>query len=173
MTTRRAEAKKLTPASAPFRVVLPSPYVKKGRTQGKEPVMLEYHEHDAQDVIELIVNGRVDREQYEAIRDKTEDFIRKRGRARLLEVIEDIGPVDPVVLWEDTAFAFRHWDDFSRIAVVTKEKWLSAVLAALQAIFAGEVRAFTLDQCQEAWDWLTEHAIGKSGEPVCRKNRPT
>ena len=135
--------------------------------------MLEYHEHDAQDVIELIVNGRVERARYEAIRGKTEQFIARRGRARLLEVIEDIGPVDPAVLWEDTAFAFRHWDDFSRIAVVTKEKWLSAVLAALQAIFAGEVKAFTLDQCEEAWNWLTEHAVDKSGEPVCGKKRAT
>ncbi len=131
--------------------------------------MLEMHEHDAQDVIELIVDGAVTREEYEAVRDRAEAFINRRGRTRLLEVILDLGPVDPVVFWEDTRFAFNHMGDFSRIAVVTERKWLSEVLAALQKIFVGEVKGFTLDECEEAWNWLTEHALDKSDEPECAR----
>ncbi len=131
--------------------------------------MLEMHEHDAQDVIELIVDGAVSREEYEAVRDRAEAFISRRGRARLLEVILDLGPVDPVVLWEDTRFAFSHMGDFSRIAVVTERKWLAEVLAALQKIFVGEVKGFTLDACEEAWNWLTEHALDKGRGPECAR----
>ena len=131
--------------------------------------MLEMHEHDAQDVIELIVDGAVSREEYEAVRDRAEAFINRRGRARLLEVILDLGPVDPAVLWEDTRFAFRHMDDFSRIAVVTERKWLAEALAALQKVFVGEVKGFTLDECGEAWKWLTEHALDKGNGPRCAR----
>ncbi len=129
--------------------------------------MLEMHEHDGQDVIELIVDGAVSREEYEAVRDRAEAFISRRGRVRLLEVIVDLGPVDPVVLWEDTQFGFRHMGDFSRIAVVTERGWLAEVLAALQRFFVGEVKGFTLDECEEAWNWLTEHALDKGKGPKC------
>ena len=135
--------------------------------------MLKIHEHPDEDAIEVIVDGRVERAEYEANRDRMETFMAKRGRVRLLEVIRDIGPVSPAVMWEDTAFAFRHWGDFSRIAVVTKEQWLSSLLASLQAFFAGEVKAFTLDRCEEAWAWLTQHAPRKAGAPHCREEAKT
>ncbi len=131
--------------------------------------MLEMHEHDAQDVIELIVDGAVTREEYEAVRNRAEAFINRRGRARLLEVILDPGPVDPAVFWEDTRFAFRHMGDFSRIAVVTERKWLAELLAGLQKIFVGEAKGFTLDECEEAWNWLTEHALDKGRGPNCAR----
>ncbi len=131
--------------------------------------MLEMHEHEAQDVIELIVDGAVTREEYEAVRDRAEAFINRRGRTRLLEVILDLGPVDPSVFWEDTRFAFSHMGDFSRIAVVTERKWLSEILAALQKIFVGEVKGFTLDECEKAWNWLTEHALDKGSGPECTR----
>ncbi len=131
--------------------------------------MLEMHEHDRADVIELIVDGAVSREEYEAVRDRAEAFINRRGRARLLEVILDPGPVDPAVLWEDTRFAFRHMGDFSRIAVVTERRWLAEILAALQKIFVGEVKGFTLTECEEAWNWLTEHALDKGDGPECAR----
>ncbi len=131
--------------------------------------MLEMHEHDEVDVIELIVDGAVEREEYENVRNRAESFINRRGRARLLEVILDIGPVDPQVLWEDTRFVFRHMDDFSRIAVVAERRWLAELLAALQKVFAGEVKGFTLDECEEAWNWLTEHALDKGSGPECAR----
>ncbi len=129
--------------------------------------MLKICEHPREDVIEVIIDGRVERAEYEANRERVEAFIAARGRVRLLEVIRALGPAPPSVIWEDTAFAFRHWNDFSRIAVVTKEKWLSSVLAALQVFFAGEAKAFTLDQCEQAWAWLTEHAPRDGGRPHC------
>ncbi len=131
--------------------------------------MLEMHEHDEVDVIELIVDGAVERGEYENVRNRAESFINRRGRARLLEVIMDMGPVDPRVLWEDTRFAFRHMDDFSRIAVVAERRWLAEMLAALQKVFAGEVKGFTLDECEEAWNWLTEHALDKGSGPECAR----
>ncbi len=129
--------------------------------------MLEMHEHDGQDVIELIVDGAVSRREYEAVRDRAEAFIGRRGRARLLEVVLDLGPVEPAVLWEDTRFAFSHIGDFSRIAVVAERKWLAEILAALQKFFVGEAKGFTLEECDEAWNWLTEHALDRGKGPKC------
>ncbi len=126
-------------------------------------------EHDEADVIELVVDGAIGREEYENVRNRAESFINRRGRARLLEVILDMGPVDPQVLWEDTRFAFRHMDDFSQIAVVAERKWLAEMLAAVQKFFAGEVKGFTLDECEEAWNWLTEHALDKGSGPECTR----
>jgi hypothetical protein len=131
--------------------------------------MLRCYLHDAEDVVELHLDGAVNREDYERVRAETEAFIEKRGRARLLEVIYDIGPVDPEVIWEDMAFAFRHWDDFSRIAVVAERRWLAVLLAGLQKLFSGEVRGFALDECAEAWKWLTEHALRHENTPACLK----
>ncbi len=133
--------------------------------------MLRCYLHDAEDVIELHVDGEVTREEYEKVRAETEAFIEKRGRARLLEVFYDFGPVDPEVIWEDMAFAIRHWDDFSRIAVVAERKWLATLLAGLQKLFTGEVKVFSLDECDEAWKWLTEHALRHENTPACLQRK--
>ena len=134
--------------------------------------MLRCYLHDPEDVIELHLDGAVTREEYEEVRAKTEAFIEKRGRVRLLEVFYDFGPVDPAVIWEDTAFAIRHWNDFSRIAVVAERRWLAILLAGLQKVFVGETKGFTFDECDEAWAWLTEHALRHETGPRCRDIRP-
>ncbi len=135
--------------------------------------MLRCYLHDVEDVIELHLDGAVEREEYERVREKTESFIDKRGWARLLEVFYDFGPVDPAVVWEDMTFAIRHWNDFSRIAVVAERRWLAMLLAGLQAIFTGEAKGFTFAECEEAWEWLTEHALRHENQPACLEHKPS
>ena len=49
---------------------------------------------------------------------------------------------------------FKHWHDFSRIAVVSDHSWLNAVVAMFRPFFHGEVRSFGLSDLQAAKAWI-------------------
>jgi hypothetical protein len=59
-------------------------------------------------------------------------------------------------LWDNSAFGFRHWHDFTRIAEVTDHPWMSAMVSLFKPFFHGEVRLFRLSELPAAKDWITD-----------------
>jgi hypothetical protein len=61
-------------------------------------------------------------------------------------------------LWDDNSFGFKHWHDFSHIAVVTDHPWIWSVISLFKPFFPAEVRMFKLSELSTAKDWISAGA---------------
>ena len=116
--------------------------------------MLEYREDPGSDLIEIVVDGRVGREEFERVAARLEAAITRRGKLRLLEEIRRFGGVDPATFWADLRFSLRHLGDFSRCAVVTEKRWIAWLAKAMDPLVPCEIRHFPPERIAAARSWL-------------------
>jgi hypothetical protein len=110
-----------------------------------------------QDVMAIEATGKVTHEDYrDTLIPKAEAMIAK-GPIRMLYVIgKEFTGFEPEALWDDSAFGFRHWYDFTHIAVVTDHPWVSAMVSMFKPFFHGEVRLFRLSELPAAKGWIRD-----------------
>lgn len=69
-------------------------------------------------MVELIVDGRINRADFEEVAAKLEKQIEQHGRVHLLEEIRNFKSIEPSVFLSDIKYALRHLNPVSRCAVV-------------------------------------------------------
>ena len=116
--------------------------------------MLDYREDAQAGVVEITVEGRVSRSEFDAVAAKLEAFIAANGKVRLLEVIRDFEGLDASAFWDDLKFSLRHLNDLSRCAIVTKARWIQSWSSLVGSIFHCELAHFEPDRIDEARAWL-------------------
>ncbi len=116
--------------------------------------MLSYKEYDNAQAVEIVLEGRISTEEFEALAKRLEAFIARHGRIRVLEIVRDFEGMDASALWEDIKFSLRHLKDFSRCAIVanpnTRHLWSSLVAPFMSC----DVEHFPPGEEDAARDWL-------------------
>jgi hypothetical protein len=116
--------------------------------------MLSYKEYDNAQAVEIVLDGRVSTAEFDALAVKLEAFIKRHGRVRVLEIVENFEGMDAAALWHDIKFSLRHLDDFSRVAIVcnphTHHLWSSLA----SPLISCEVEHFAPGEEAAARDWL-------------------
>jgi hypothetical protein len=57
-------------------------------------------------------------------------------------------------VWDDARFGLKHRADFEKIAVVGGPGWVEWCIRFTAFPIAGDVRTFSADRLQDAWDWV-------------------
>jgi hypothetical protein len=123
--------------------------------------MLELIEGLPPDVLGIEASGTVTHADYRDVLIPAADAKMTRGPIRMLFVA---GPrfsgYELEALWDDASFGLRHWNRFTRIAVVTDSAWLRAAVSMFSPFIPSEVRLFRYPELQAARDWIArgEHA---------------
>jgi hypothetical protein len=116
--------------------------------------MLTYQEHDNAQAVEIVLEGRVSTEEFDALAQRLETFIKRHGKVRVLEIVKDFEGMDAVAFWHDIKFSLRHLKDFSRCAIVvnpgTHHLWSNLVAPFISC----EVEHFAPGEEEAARDWL-------------------
>jgi hypothetical protein len=116
--------------------------------------MLSYKEYDNAQAVEIVLEGRISTQEFEALTERLEAFIARHGRIRVLEIVRDFEGMDATALWEDIKFSLRHLKDFSRCAIVanpnTRHLWSSLVAPFMSC----DVEHFPPGEEDAARDWL-------------------
>jgi hypothetical protein len=108
------------------------------------------------DVLAIEASGKVTHEDYRNTLIPKAEAMMAKGPVRMLYVIgKDFTGFELEALWDDSAFGLRHWHDFSRIAVVTDQAWMNAMVNMFKPFFHGEVRPFRLAELSDAKGWIT------------------
>ena len=114
-----------------------------------------YREVEGTDMVEIELDGAIDRAAFDRIAGQLEHAIARHGRLRLLEVVRSFGGIDPGTLFQDIKFSLRHRNAFSRVAVVTDVGWIrSLARVAGAALTSAEVDLFPLAEIERARAWL-------------------
>lgn len=106
-------------------------------------------------VLGIEATGKVTHDDYRnALVPRVEAMLAK-GPIKMLYVIgKEFTGFELEALWDDANLGFKHWRDFSHVAVVADQVWLRAAVNMFTPLFHGEVRTFGLSQLPAAKDWI-------------------
>ena len=116
--------------------------------------MLTHKVDEATGIIEIMIDGPVDRAEYDLAITAIEAMLEKNGSVKVLEILKSVGWIDPSIWWKDTIWGFTHLRDFSRVAVVTDQGWVGPFAKAIGALMLAELRVFPLNAEEAARNWL-------------------
>lgn len=115
---------------------------------------MTYIEHPDDAIVEIRLDGRVTREDYDAIIDKLQAFIDAQGTIKLIEIVDSFTGFDPSTIWSGLKFDIRNIRHVSHVAVVSDIGWMGPAAKAAGAVITSDVRTFDMDELDEAWAWL-------------------
>lgn len=116
--------------------------------------MIEYQEIPGTNILEFTLDGGFSKPDFDRVAGKIDEMIAQHGTIRILEVIRNIGSVEPSALWADLKFATHHLSKFSHVAVVADHKWIDWMTAAFSPFLPMKVRTFPLGEIDVARQWL-------------------
>lgn len=109
------------------------------------------------DVLAIEAMGKVTHEDYRNTLIPDAEAMMAKGPIRTLYVIgKEFTGFELDALWDDSVFGFRHWHDFTDIAVVTDHQWIGAVIGMFKPFFHGDVRQFGLSELPAAKNWISD-----------------
>jgi hypothetical protein len=118
--------------------------------------MLKIIEGLPPDVMAIEVSDKITHKDYRDTLIPRAKAMTAKGPLKMLYGIgKDFSGFEPEALWDDGVFGLKHWHDFSHIAVVTDDTWLSAMVSMFKPFFHGEVRVFRLAELPAAKGWIT------------------
>ena len=118
--------------------------------------MLNYTEHPEQGYVELRLEGKIERADFEEVAEKLGKLMDERGKVGLIKHIVSFTGIEPSVLWDDLKFAFRHLKHVGPVAVVSDKKWIEVWTKLAAPLWWSEARFFEEDDLDDAREWLAE-----------------
>ena len=121
--------------------------------------MIESHQIPDTNILEFTLDGAFTREDYDKLTALADDMIAQHGTIKMIEIIRDIGKMEPSAIWADFKWAPRHMKYLTRIAVVADKKWIGWMVGPMRAFISAEVLSFHLDEIDEARRWVAEEVV--------------
>ena len=118
---------------------------------------LSYIEHPDTKIVEIHVDGKVTREEFDTVVADMEMFIQNYGKVKLLESVTTfkVG-MDMYMLWEGMKFDQKNIRHISHCAVVSDIGWISPFSKAAGAFMSTKLRTFKMDEIEAARAWLKD-----------------
>ena len=118
--------------------------------------MRNYREDHAAGIVEISLDGRIGRADFDRVVTQLEAMFERHDRIRMLEEVRQFSGIDPSLMWEDAKFSLKHLRDIGHCAVVTDKGWVGPFAKAAGALTPCKVRVFGLDELAAARAWLRE-----------------
>jgi hypothetical protein len=115
---------------------------------------IELNEKRGGKLLEVHVSGKLTTEDYDRFIPAVEKLIKQHGKIDILFEMSDFHGWEAGAMWEDTKFAFRHFSDLGRLAVVGEKKWQEWMLVACRPFTKAAIRYFDHANAGEALAWL-------------------
>ncbi|MCF6316464.1 MAG: STAS/SEC14 domain-containing protein [Marinosulfonomonas sp.] len=122
---------------------------------------LSYIEYPDTKTVEIHVDGKVAREEFDSTLAKMDLFIQNNGTIKLLESVTTfkVG-MDMHMLWEGMKFDLKNIRHISHCAVVSDIGWISPMSKAAGAFMSTKLRTFNMDEIDAARAWLKDPDAG-------------
>ena len=119
---------------------------------------IELQEKREGKLLEVHVSGKLTIEDYERFIPAVEALIQRHGKIDILFEMADFHGWDAGAMWEDTKFAFRHFSDIGRLAVVGEKNWQEWMTTICRPFTKATIRYFDHAAAAEARGWLETQA---------------
>ena len=125
-------------------------------TTGFNEIRLE--EEPVGKIITLTFVGKLDKEDYELFVPQLEGLMKPGAKIRLLVELRDFRGWTVGAAWEEGKFAFKHFSDIERLAIVGDDQWEKGLTQFAKPFTHATVRYFNTSEMDEAQLWVREAA---------------
>lgn len=116
--------------------------------------MLECRQYDTRNIVEITIDGPITKAEILPMIEKLDGMINEFGKIRVVEVIRNIGKIEPGAMWADLKWETRHLNGFSHVAIVADERWVDWMIKPLDLLIPAKLKLFHLDELDEARAWI-------------------
>ena len=116
--------------------------------------MIEYKNNLTNNIVEIIIQGKITEEDLNQVVSQLKVDIVKHGQLRVLEEIRHFEGIDPLALWKDLRFGFAHLNDFTHAALVADVKWMRTLTDVFDRVLSVKVKTFEPSKIEDARNWL-------------------
>ena len=114
--------------------------------------------------LELTVDGAIAKDDYQAAVDAVDLLLQSHAQLNVVEVVRNIGWVEPEVWWKDLLFHLAHRNFIRRAAVVSDSGWIGPVTRIFAPFYPAAIRTFGLDQIDHARQWAKVGDVNKAAD---------
>ncbi|MCC7084326.1 MAG: STAS/SEC14 domain-containing protein [Pirellulales bacterium] len=115
---------------------------------------VEIHETPESKYVDVAVTGKLTKEDYERFLPALESEIQQHGNVRILFTMHDFHGWTASAMWEDTKFAWHHFSDIERLAIVGETRWEQGMAVFCKPFTAAKIKYFDHAKIEEARKWL-------------------
>lgn len=117
---------------------------------------IRIEEEAADNVVEVVITGKLAKEDYETFVPEIDRLAEKHGKLRMLIELVDFHGWTLSAAWEDTKFGLRHFNDIERLALVGDQKWEKGMALFCKAFTTAKVKYFDISALDKARSWVRE-----------------
>lgn len=125
--------------------------------------MLQVTSDSKSGYLEFLVDGSIDRAEYQAAVDAVDSLLETHRHINLVEIVRDIGWIAPDVWWKDMIFHLTHHNFLHRVAIVSNKGWVGPVTRFFAPLYPAEIRTFAEAEVEAARVWALH---GDAGAPA-------
>lgn len=114
---------------------------------------LEYRNNDDNNIVEIVVEGKITAADFDHLITKANADFEKHGKLRVLEEVRSFEGMGPIAFWQDLQ-QIQRINDVTHAAIVIDAKWMRTVAEAIKGLYPFELKVFELDQIEAARQWL-------------------
>lgn len=115
--------------------------------------MLKVETDAAAGFLEMTVDGTISRDEYEAVVSAVEELLKSHDKLNVVEVVRELGWIEPEVWWKDLLFHLSHRNFLHRVAVVSDRGWVGPVTRLFAPLYPAAIRTFAEAELDEARRW--------------------
>ena len=123
--------------------------------------MLTLQEDAGGKILNLKIEGKLTKEDYQKFVPKVEDLIKKYGKIRILMEMDGFHGWEMGALWEDIKFDVKHFRDIERLAMVGDSKWEAGMALFCKPFTTAKIKYFDAAKADEAGKWIRDDPPGK------------
>ncbi|MDX1655550.1 MAG: STAS/SEC14 domain-containing protein [Candidatus Competibacteraceae bacterium] len=105
-------------------------------------------------VLTITVEGKLTKEDYTHTLPQMEALLQQHGTIRFYIKLENFQGFELGAVWEDLKFDYKNQSQFGKTAVVGDKKWEEWGTNFSNLFFDAEMRFFSKEQAEEAWNWV-------------------
>jgi len=118
--------------------------------------MIEIMPESSDNVLGVKASGKLTHNEYQQILiPRLEKLFRQYGKLNVLFLMDpEFEGWELDAAWDDASYGLRHRADFGKLAVVGGSAWVEWCIKLAGFLMKGEIRVFSSQQIEEAWDWI-------------------
>ena len=109
-------------------------------------------------LLEVHLSGKLTTEEYGRFVPVVEALMQRHKSIDILIDMSDFHGWELGAIWADTRFAFRHYSDIGRLAVVGEKKWQEWMTTICLPFTKAIIRYFDHSEAQQAREWINDRS---------------
>ncbi len=122
----------------------------------KSKFMFRVLDFTKDNVIAILVEGKITKSDYEKINPLIDKTVRDYGKVRFFIQMNDVDAMEPAAFAKDVKIYLNNFNKIEKVAVTGDSNWQKMIAGITSPFISGKVKHFPKSQIVEAQKWIQE-----------------